>query len=223
MEEYEQELHIDDELFAGMREDTDRVLQKLLKNMVEKDSLEGKVTIGIDVIFVQEFILNRDPKIEGETRRVLTPKFSHKVGSVMQIKNEAKGDRNCDGTELVWDDGRGEYVLRPIANTEQMTIFDADFRCVNDEPSEAGGGDEGEGQPALEGRCVAALPGPSDTEDEGTDGEVAEKASGGDTESMSSTEEGEAEDMSEAFDPSEMPFADGEDDGYSYEEPREEE
>ena len=125
MEGYEQELHINDELFAGMRDDADRVLQKLLKNMVEKDSLEGKVTIGIDVTLVQEFIPNRDPNIEGETRRILTPKFSHKVGSVMQIKNEAKGDRNCDDTELVWDEERGEYVLRPIANTEQMTIFDA--------------------------------------------------------------------------------------------------
>ena len=64
MEGYEQELHINDELFAGMRDDADRVLQKLLKNMVEKDSLEGKVTIGIDVTLVQEFIPNRDPNIE---------------------------------------------------------------------------------------------------------------------------------------------------------------
>lgn len=218
MEAYEQELHINDELFAGMREDADRVLQKLLKNMVEKDSLEGKVTIGIDVTFVQEFIPNRDPNIEGETRRVLTPKFSHKVGSVMQIKNEAKGDRNCDGTELVWDEEKGEYVLRPIANTDQMTIFDADFRCVNDPGGEADSGD-GE-QPALEGRCVAALPGPSDTEGDGTEEEVDGNAPGGDTEG---SEEGEAEDMSDAFGmnpPEDMPFAD---DGYGYEEPGEEE
>lgn len=220
MEGYEQELHINDELFAGMREDADRVLQKLLKNMVEKDSLEGKVTIGIDVTLVQEFIPNRDPNIKGETRRVLTPKFSHKAGSVMQIKNETKGDRNCDGTELVWDEERGEYVLRPIANTEQMTIFDTDFRCVNDEPGGEGGE---EGQPALEGRCVAALPGPSDTEGDGTEEEVAEEAPGGDTEGMDGAEDGETEDMSDAFEPSEMPFADGEDDGYSYEEPGEEE
>ncbi len=139
----------------------------------------------------------------------------------MQIKNEAKGDRNCDGTELVWDEERGEYVLRPIANTDQMTIFDADFRCVNDEP----GGEEGgeEGQPALEGRCVAALPGPSDTEGDGTEEEVADEAPGGDTEGVDGTEEGEAEDMSEAFNPSEMPFTGGEDDEYGYEEPGEEE
>ena len=40
---------------------------------------------------------------------------------------------------------------------------------------------------------------------------------------MDGTEEGEAEDMSGAFDPSEMSFAGGEDDGYGYEEPGEEE
>lgn len=172
MDGYEQELHIDDELFAGLREDADRVLQKLLKNMVEKGSLEGKVSIGIDVTFVQEFIPNRDPRIEGETRKVLTPKFVHKVGSVMQIKDEAKGDRNCDGNELVWDDEKGEYVLRPIANTDQMTIFDADFRCVNDPggdgrpESDAGKEDE---YLALEGGGIAALPGPADENPEQDD------------------------------------------------------
>ena len=225
MEGYEQELHINDELFAGMRDDADRVLQKLLKNMVEKDSLEGKVTIGIDVTLVQEFIPNRDPNIEGETRRVLTPKFSHKVGSVMQIKNEAKGDRNCDGTELVWDEERGEYVLRPIANTEQMTIFDADFRCVNDETSEAGGGDEGEGQPALEGRRVAASPGPVNTEGKEMGGEAERNAPDGNEEGSEAEEGKEAEDMSETFDMNrteDIPF-EGKDDGYSYEESDEEE
>lgn len=160
MDGYEQEIHINDELFADMREATDRVLQKLLKNMVEKDSLEGKVTIGIDVTLVKDFIPNRDPNIDGKTRRVLIPKFSHKVGSVMQIKNEAKGDRNCDGTELVWDEERGEYILRPITNTNQVTIFDADFMCVNDpEDSDA---DMDTEQLQIEENYVAALPGSVD-------------------------------------------------------------
>lgn len=197
MEMYEKELHINDELFEGMRNDADRVLQKLLKNMVEKDSMEGKVTIGIDVTLFQEFIPNRDPEIEGETRRVLTPKFSHKVGSVMQIKNEMKGDRNCDGTELVWDETRGEYVLRPIANTEQMTIFDADFRCVNDEPERDDGG---KAQKAI-GWSRLALPGSPDAGSDGTD-----------------EDGGEEEDMSGEFDMKDLPFAD---DGYGYEEPGE--
>lgn len=193
--EYEQNLHISDSVFDGMREDADRVLQRLIKNMVEKDSFEGKVTISIDVVLEQEFIPNRDPSIEGETRRILTPKLSHKVGSVMQIKNEVKGDKNCDGTELVWDKEKGEYVLRPIANTDQMTIFDAEFRDVYEdvEPEE-------EEQQALEGRRVAALPGPSD---EAEECEVVE------------------EDMSEEFESeAPLPFSEGDDD-FEYEEPDE--
>lgn len=199
MDGYEQNLHINDSAFEKMRSDADMVLQRLIKNMIEKGSMEGKVTITIDISLSQEFIPNRDPKIEGETRRALTPKFSHKVGSVMQIKNEAKGDTNYDGMELVWDEESGEYILKPIANTEQMTIFDADFRCVNDpeEPSDE--------QPVLEGRCVAALPGPSDNDAEG-DGEP----------DPGDEPDGE-EDLSGEFDgEGPLPFKDG-DDGYDYE------
>lgn len=189
--EYEQNLHISDSVFDGMRQDADLVLQRLIKNMVEKDSLEGKVTISIDVTLEQEYIPNRDPEIEGETRRVLTPKLSHKVGSVMQIKNEVKGDKHCDGSELVWDKEKGEYVLRPIANTEQMTIFDADFREVYET-------DEFEvEQDALEGRRVEALPGPSDEED---------------------PEEDMSEEF-ESKEP--LPFGEEDDDDFAYEEPEE--
>jgi len=201
MEPYVQNLHISDAAFDGMRENADRVLQSLLKNMIEKGSLEGKVTIGIDVSLSQEFIPNRDPSIDGETRRVLTPKLSHKVSSVMQIRNETKGEKNYDGMELVWDEDEKEYVMKPIANTEQMTIFDADFREVCE------GEVEDEQQYALEGRKVAALPGPTDAETEwmGGDNEV----------------EGEiVEDTPEEIDMSDT-FV--EEDDYSYEEPDEEE
>lgn len=190
MDGYEQNLHINDSVFEKMLSDGDIVLQRLIKNMIEKDSMEGKVTITIDISLRQEFIPNRDPKIEGETRRVLSPKISHKVGSVMQIKNEAKGDTNYDGMELAWDEESGEYILKPIANTEQMTLFDADFKCVNDpvEPFDK--------QSALEGRYVAALPGPSEDNGEPDTGE---------------------EDMSGEFDGEvPLPFEDG-DDEYGYE------
>lgn len=163
---YEQNLHISDNAFEKMRTDADMVLQYLIKNMIEKDSMDGKVTIAIDVTLTKEFIPNRDPNIQGETRMVLKPKFSHKIGSVMQIKNEAKGDTNYDGMELVWDEEAGEYVLKPIANTSQMSIFDADFRCVND-PDEADEtcGDIEDELLAIEGGCITALPGPIDESD----------------------------------------------------------
>ena len=50
MECYEQELHINDELFAGMRDDADRVLQKLLKNMVEKDAYCTDILVQVAAV-----------------------------------------------------------------------------------------------------------------------------------------------------------------------------
>ncbi len=128
MSVFEQNLHIDDIAFDGMRYDTDRVLQKLLKNMIEKESMEGSVTIKIDVSLKQEFIQNTNPDIDGETRRVLIPAFTHKIGSVMQIKDEAKGGIKYDDMEIVWDDELKEYVVKPISDTTQRTIFDTDFQ-----------------------------------------------------------------------------------------------
>ena len=131
MSVFEQNLHIDDTAFDGMRYDTDRVLQKLLKNMIEKESMEGSVTIKIDVSLKQEFIQNTNPDIDGETRRVLIPAFTHKIGSVMQIKDEAKGGIKYDDMEIVWDDELKEYVVKPISDTTQRTIFDTDFQNNN--------------------------------------------------------------------------------------------
>lgn len=111
MDAYNQEVRIEDEIFEGMRTSANVVLQKLLKNMVEKGSMTGKITITLDVTLDQEFIVNRDPKINGETRRILTPKFAHKIGSVMQIKDEAKGGKSCEGWELVWDEEKMDMFL----------------------------------------------------------------------------------------------------------------
>lgn len=109
MDAYQQELHIEDELLSGMRADANAVLQKLLQNMVEKDSLEGKLTISLEISLTPEWIPNNDPLIEGSTRKALTPKFSHKVGSIMQIKKEEKGGRNV--TAMNW------YGMKKEKNT----------------------------------------------------------------------------------------------------------
>lgn len=159
MDTYNQEVRIEDEMFEGMRTSVNVVLQKLLKNMVEKGSMTGKITITLDVTLDQEFIVNRDPKISGETRRILTPKFAHKIGSVMQIKDEAKGGKSCESWELVWDEEKNGYVLVPIANSEQMSIWDADFKYANDESNE-----ENEVS-MIEGAEQPALPGPVEEED----------------------------------------------------------
>ena len=222
MELFEQNLHIADSAFERMQRDADRVLQKLLKNMVEKGSLEGSVTIKIDISLKQDFIKNTDPYIEGETRKILSPTFTHKIGSMMQIKDEAKGGINYEGMEMVWDDEPKEFVVKPIANTTQRSIFDADFQCVNDPEGDC---EEEAELLALEGRRIVALPGPSCEEGEESGAEEREEVSDSDTDAI--------EDMSNAFDgmnppeeditPDDLPFGSNyEDDGYGYEEPGEE-
>lgn len=123
----EMTLHIEDDIFQKLRSDTDQVLQKLLSNMAEKGSLEGKMTITVDVLFAEEQVRNTDPKIDGDFRIVHTPKFQHKVGSTLTIKNEQRGNMNCDGMEMVWDGEKNEYVLKPITGRDQMSIFDMEY------------------------------------------------------------------------------------------------
>lgn len=198
---HETALHFQDETFEKLRSDADQVLQKLLANMVEKGSSEGRLTITVDISLTQETVQNRYPNIEGETRVVHTPKFQHKVGSVLQIKNEQKGDMNCDGMEMVWDDVKGEYVLQPITGRYQMNIYD----IIYPEKKEDDAADEEvvEGM-TLEGRKIAALPGPV------VDGEYSEAEEN--TESGGTSEENPAdeEDISEEFE-----------DDYGYQEPEE--
>ena len=120
----EMTLHFDDAVFDKLRGDADQVLQKLLSNMTQKGSTEGKVTITIDVSFIEETVQNMEPDIDGELRLVHTPKFTHKIGSVLQIKNEQKGGMICDGMEMVLDEERKEYILKSILGGEQMSFYD---------------------------------------------------------------------------------------------------
>jgi len=120
----EMTLHLKDEVFDKLRNDSDEVLQKLLTNMTEKGSTEGRLTITIDISFLEETIQNKNPEIEGDRRLVHTPKFSHKVGSVLQIKSKHAAERVGYGLEMVYDYRKKEYVLKPILGGEQMSFYD---------------------------------------------------------------------------------------------------
>ena len=132
MKSYEQNLHLTDQAFDNLRASADIMLQKLLKNLVEKGEDEGSLTIKIDVDLMRSEVNNYDPSIEGAKRQMINPKFSFKVSTAMQVKNEDKQNFNADGLELVLDEVTGEYVLRPVSNTSQRSIFDGDFREVID-------------------------------------------------------------------------------------------
>ena len=83
-------LHFEDDTFKKLRTDADQVLQKLLANMAEKGSLEGKMTITIDVSFTEETVQNRDPNIEGDMRIVHTRSFSIRLARFCKSRMSRK-------------------------------------------------------------------------------------------------------------------------------------
>lgn len=129
-------LNFESDTFAPVKRDMNFVLQRLLGNMQEKGAVEGSMTVKIDVSFDTEYIPNYDPNIKGQSRKIEKPKFKHVVTSALQIKDKKTGNMDTD-MELVFDEDTGEYVIQPIANTQQRSIFDSDFGL-----DEHGGDDE---------------------------------------------------------------------------------
>lgn len=169
MNDYDKRLDFDSDTFGDMKTDMNFVLQRLLGNMVEKQSTEGSMTIKIDVTMVKEFIPNYDPNIKGESREISKPQFKHKVTSAVKISDEKSGNLNNE-MEMVMDEETGCYVLQPVANTQQRTIFDSDFMAGQNKEQ-----DEGD---VIDGNCIEggerpALPGPQNG-DEVIDGEFRE-------------------------------------------------
>ena len=169
MTEYDQKAAIEGQSFTKMREDANRVLQKLLKNMVEKSTNEGTLTIKIDVTFVQEFLpIPPEQRTDesGYTRRVLKPQFKHKISSTMQVKDDASGDSKNETMELVWDPKTESYILTPIKGEAQMNIFDVMKDQEDSKKDEEGDGDtEEDDQKQINGRTFLQLPPPEDAQE----------------------------------------------------------
>lgn len=213
------QLNFESETFAGIKRDMNFVLQRLLGNMQEKGATDGSMTLKIDVSFDTEYIPNYDPKIEGESRRIEKPKFKHKVTSTVQIKDEKSGNMDTE-MELVFDEDTGEYVMKPIANTEQRSIFDSDFGAEEDVASQEEDGKEENGG-------IRALPGPVKSSDDVIDAEFKEVTEDSDDTSSDSGESGDDQENpeEELEDVTDELLGDDEDDDddYSYEEPEGEE
>ena len=101
MNDFDKKLDFDSNTFENMKHDMNFVLQRLLGNMIEKQSNEGSMTIKIDVTMVKEFIPNYDPNIKGESREISKPQFKHKVTSAVKITDE-KGEISTTRWRWLW-------------------------------------------------------------------------------------------------------------------------
>lgn len=201
MDKFMKALDLDSDTLGNAKRDVNFVLQKLIGNMAEKGSTNGSLTLKIDVSFTQEYIPNYDPKVEGESRKINKPSFKHKVTSTVQIKDEKAGSMDTE-MELAFDEDSGEYVLQPVANTAQKSIFDSDFED-NLKPEE--------GSEEEESKETPQLPGPTEPEDENViDVEYTE------------TEIDQESDAEPEEDVTDEILGDKDKDGYDYEDPEDE-
>lgn len=208
MNDFDKKLDFDSNTFEDMKHDMNFVLQRLLGNMIEKQSNEGSMTIKIDVTMVKEFIPNYDPNIKGESREISKPQLKYKVTSAVKITDEKGGNLNNE-MEMVMDEETGCYVLQPIANTQQRTIFDSDF--MQDQKQEGEGNEDIIDGTYIDADVRPALPGPADEE------KPAEEENGeepGDTPAEGPNEE-EPEDITDDI------LGDADTEGYDYEDPEE--
>lgn len=210
MSDYVKHLNFESDTFSDMKRDMNFVLQRLLGNMQEKGATEGSMTLKVDISLANEYIPNYDPEVEGESRKISKPKFKHKVTSAVQIKDEKSGNLDTE-MELTFDEESGEYVMQPVANTEQRTIFDKDFQDNMNSPEQ-----EEEDKPA----GIPQLPGPE--EDNVIDGDYKEVKDSAGPEDADREDE-EIEDITdEIMKDMESGLEDDEDtDDYDYDDPEE--
>ena len=129
-----EEITMDSDTFAQVRENFDMLLQKLFQKMQQNNSDEGSITLKIDVNMTDDYI----PDENGTARRISKPILKHKISTTVPVKDSFDGKKDT-GMELVYDEELGRYVLKYVSSGGQRSIFDADFQEVM---NGAGEGDE---------------------------------------------------------------------------------
>ena len=123
------ELKVENDIFDPFRGDMNLIVRELIKNMIDKDSEDGKIVATIEIKLLQTF------SNDGATYQ---PMLKHKVCSTFQLKDEMKGGNICKDMELALDEETNTYYLRHMTGKPQMSIYDMDLReeCPGNEDEE---------------------------------------------------------------------------------------
>lgn len=132
MKSYEQKLNIESSIFENMRANANDILQQLVRSMAEKNSLSGTMNIKINLELNPDTIPVFENGVHTGIKTVIMPRIDHQISYSMKIDGKAKGSSIFNDMEVTLDDEGIDYVLRPIANTEQASIFDDEYQDVAD-------------------------------------------------------------------------------------------
>lgn len=110
---HELELSMSSDVFNQFKMDFDRVLSRTLGNMEKHESEEAEISIKLKIDFTKDLVPDNQVYAYNAEREAVLPTFSHKISSVMKIKDETSGKLGGN-YELVWDKETKQYILRPI-------------------------------------------------------------------------------------------------------------
>lgn len=91
-----EEITMDSETFAQVRENFDMLLQRLFQKMQQNNSDEGSISLKVDVNMIDDYI----PGEDGVTRRISKPVLKHKITTTVPVKDSLDGKKDA-GMELV--------------------------------------------------------------------------------------------------------------------------
>lgn len=120
-----EEITMDSETFAQVRENFDMLLQRLFQKMQQNNSDEGSISLKVDVNMIDDYI----PGEDGITRRISKPVLKHKITTTVPVKDSLDGKKDA-GMELVYDEELKRYVLKYVSVGGQRSIFDDDYQDV---------------------------------------------------------------------------------------------
>ncbi len=131
------DLTLNSDTFKSMKEDFNSILSRTLGNMTMRGATDATVTLKLSVSL--EKVADNTNE---EMREVTKPSFKHDISSVMQVKDKKSGALTGNN-ELVWDEDKGDWVLREFG-AQQMNMFDDDNTYYDADYEE-----EGDRDPAM--------------------------------------------------------------------------
>lgn len=127
-------LNLNSDAFNAFKSDFDAILKKTLNTMLQKESESAELTAKIKITLTPGTAPDLEISAYHADREITSPKFNHKISSVMQIKDEKSGYVGGNDFELVWDREKGDYIMRAVKDA-QRSLFEDD---QPEEPAENG-------------------------------------------------------------------------------------
>lgn len=117
------EITLESDAFNAMKSDFNQLLRKTLSTMLQKEGEKAELKLSLKITLAQGETRDYEEVRYEAQREVIYPKFEHKISTVMQYKDELSGFVGGAEYELVWEKGKGQYVMRPIKDG-QIDIFE---------------------------------------------------------------------------------------------------